>query len=106
MAFECRENLYFVNLYLVDSTCPENVYSFPMDTKTPHPLEAAAQIYGSEASLARALGVTRGALNQWKKPGRQVPAEHCPKIEKLTGVRCELLCPSVDWSIVRGRKAA
>jgi len=73
-----------------------------MDTsKHTHPVEEAAQIHGSEASLARALGVSRGALNQWKGPGREVPAEHAPKIERLTGVLCERLCPSVDWSLIR-----
>lgn len=61
----------------------------------------AAEIFGSEAALARALGVSRGALNQWKKTGREVPAEHAPHIEFLTGVRCELLCPSVDWGLIR-----
>lgn len=67
----------------------------------PHPLVQAAKAYGSEASLARALGVSRGALNQWKKPGREVPAQHAPEIERLTGIACELLCPSVRWSLVR-----
>lgn len=65
------------------------------------PLAQAALIFGSEAALARALGVSRGALNQWKKPGREVPAEHAPRIELLTGVCCELLCPSIDWALVR-----
>lgn len=69
--------------------------------QTSHPLEIAAQYFGSEAALARAIGVARGALNQWKKPGREVPAKYAPKIEALTGVRCELLCPSVNWSLVR-----
>ncbi|NYT25906.1 helix-turn-helix domain-containing protein [Alcaligenaceae bacterium] len=67
----------------------------------PHPLEVAAQKFGSEAALARAIGASRGAMNQWKNPGREVPAKYAPKIEKLTGVHCELLCPSVDWSVVR-----
>nr|MBF0684263.1 helix-turn-helix domain-containing protein [Pseudomonas sp.] len=75
-----------------------------MDSKNCHPLEEAARIFGSEAALARELNVSRGALNQWKRPGRQVPAEHCPRIEQLTGVRCELLCPSVDWSVLRGSR--
>lgn len=73
-----------------------------MDNKQDiHPLEKAARIYGSEAALARAIGVSRGALNQWKKPDRQVPAEHAPTIERLTGIRSELLCPSVDWAAIR-----
>lgn len=76
-----------------------------MDNKQDiHPLEKAAQIYGSEAALARAIGVSRGALNQWKKPNRQVPAEHAPKIERLTGIRSELLCPSVDWAAIRNSR--
>lgn len=69
--------------------------------QTPHPLEIAAQKFGSEAALARAIGVSRGAMNQWKAPDREVPAKYAPAIETLTGVRCELLCPSVDWSAVR-----
>lgn len=72
-----------------------------MNENTTHPLEEAAKVFGSEAALARALKVSRAALNQWKKPGRQVPAEHCPRIEALTGVRCERLCPSVDWAYLR-----
>lgn len=64
-------------------------------------LEEAARFFGSEAALARALGVSRGAVNQWKKPKRQVPAEYAPTIEKLTGVRSERLCPSVDWEAIR-----
>ena len=77
-----------------------------MDDKTTHPLEEAAKVFGSEAALARALKVSRAALNQWKKPGRQVPAEHCPRIEALTGVKCELLCPSVDWAYLRKPRRA
>lgn len=68
-------------------------------------LEEAARRYGSEASLARALNVSRGAFNQWKKDGREVPAKHAPTIEKLTGVKSEDLCPSVPWSVIRKNKA-
>jgi DNA-binding transcriptional regulator YdaS (Cro superfamily) len=54
-------------------------------------------------ALAEKLGVTKGAVGQWKLPGRRVPAEHCPAIERLTegAVRCEDLRPDVDWAIVR-----
>lgn len=69
--------------------------------QTHHPLEIAAKEFGSEAALARAIGVSRAAVNQWKNHGREVPAKYAPVIETLTGVRCELLCPSVDWSVVR-----
>jgi hypothetical protein len=48
-------------------------------------------------------GISKGAVSQWKLPGRQVPAEHCPAIERLTGgeVRCEDLRPDVDWAYLR-----
>lgn len=73
-----------------------------------HPLDLAAEKFGSQAALARAIGSSRSALNQWKREGREVPAEYAPLIEELTGVPCDLLCPSVRWDIVRGaaRRAA
>lgn len=54
--------------------------------------------------VAMHLGVTKGAVGQWKLPGRRVPAEHCPAIEKLVlgKVRCEALRPDVDWAYLRG----
>jgi DNA-binding transcriptional regulator YdaS (Cro superfamily) len=70
------------------------------------PIEAAAEIVGSQVELARLLGVTKSAVNQWKGPDRQVPAEHCPVIERLTRgrVRCEQLRPDIEWAVVRGRR--
>lgn len=66
-------------------------------------LTKAADIAGSMQSLGEQLGVTKGAVGQWKLPGRQVPAEHCPAIERITAgaVRCEDLRPDVDWQVVR-----
>lgn len=66
-------------------------------------LDHAAEILGSMQTLGEKLGVTKGAVGQWKLPGRRVPAEHCPAIERLTGgaVRCESLRPDVDWGVVR-----
>lgn len=68
-----------------------------------HPIEKAARIVGSQRALATALGVTKGAVWQWKDGDRQVPAEHCPGIERLTQgqVRCEELRPDVDWGYLR-----
>jgi DNA-binding transcriptional regulator YdaS (Cro superfamily) len=68
-----------------------------------HPLDQAAEIVGSQAALASALGVTKSAVNQWKDEGRRVPAEKCPAIERLTGgrVRCEDLRPDVAWDVLR-----
>lgn len=54
-------------------------------------------------ALADHLGVTKGAVGQWKLDGRRIPAEHCPVIERLVngGVRCEDLRPDVDWAYLR-----
>lgn len=64
--------------------------------------KAIAQI-GSMQLLADHLGITKGAVSQWKLDGRRIPAEHCPLIERLTAgfVRCEDLRPDVDWAYLR-----
>lgn len=76
----------------------QNFYTDPMN-QTPHPIDAAAEILGSQAALANALGVTRAAVTQWKEEGRRTPAEHCPKIQRLTGgrVTCKQLRDDIDW---------
>lgn len=72
------------------------------------PLDEVIEFAGSMQALAKALGVTRGAVFQWRMDGRRVPAEHCPKIERLTfgRVKCERLRPDVDWAYIRASKAA
>jgi DNA-binding transcriptional regulator YdaS (Cro superfamily) len=44
-------------------------------------------------------------VSNWRARG--VPAERCPDIERVTGVRCERLRPDVDWDVLRvaGRNA-
>lgn len=71
-----------------------------MDT---HPVDKAASILGSQVALAAALGVSKGAVNQWKGDGRRVPAEYCPVIERITSgaVTCEELRPDVEWEVIR-----
>jgi len=68
-----------------------------------NPIDQAAAIVGSKASLALLLGVTRAAVGQWSDSGRRVPAEHCPRIEAATkgAVRCEDLRPDVPWQVLR-----
>lgn len=63
--------------------------------------------------MARALGITPAAVNQWCKGLREVPAERCPAIERLTRnkaaeqgdqelvVTCEELRPDVAWEVLR-----
>jgi DNA-binding transcriptional regulator YdaS (Cro superfamily) len=69
-----------------------------------HPLVRAMRNHDiSAATLAAELGVTRAAVAQWTNPGRVVPAEHCPKIERFFGgeVRCEELNDRIDWGYLR-----
>jgi DNA-binding transcriptional regulator YdaS (Cro superfamily) len=68
------------------------------------PLDEVLAIVGSLQALATHLGVTKGAVAQWKLPGRRIPAEYCPTIEKLVHgkVKCEAMRPDVDWGYVRG----
>ena len=48
---------------------------------------------GGASKLARALGITRQAVEQWK--GRVVPPEHVLEIEKITGVSRYELRPDI-----------
>lgn len=48
---------------------------------------------GGASKLARALGITRQAVEQWK--GRGVPPEHVLAIEKITGVSRYALRPDI-----------
>lgn len=70
------------------------------------PLSRAISAAGSMNKLAKAVGVSKAAVFQWRLEGRRVPAQHCPAIERLTSgeVRCEELRPDVDWTYLRGSK--
>ncbi|MFT6496283.1 MAG: DNA-binding transcriptional regulator YdaS (Cro superfamily) [Cycloclasticus pugetii] len=46
-------------------------------------LDKAIEIVGSQAMLAKQLGVTPPVVFHWKKRG--VPAKYCRKIQKITG---------------------
>jgi DNA-binding transcriptional regulator YdaS (Cro superfamily) len=56
-------------------------------------LNEAARAVGSYAALARRLGMTRGALHQWKR--RQVPAARVLQVESATGVPRSALRPDL-----------
>ena len=51
------------------------------------------------ALIASALGVTQQAITNWKQRG--IPAEKCPDIEAITGIKCEELRPDVNWAVLR-----
>ncbi|OGB26209.1 MAG: hypothetical protein A3I66_00725 [Burkholderiales bacterium RIFCSPLOWO2_02_FULL_57_36] len=71
-----------------------------METTLKTPLERAIDISGGMTKLARSLELTGHAtIYQWKK--KQVPAEYCPDIERLTGIQCEDLRPDVNWAVLR-----
>jgi DNA-binding transcriptional regulator YdaS (Cro superfamily) len=57
----------------------------------------------TQNGLAKKLGVTQGAISQWIKHIRQIPAEQCPKIEYLTNraVTCEEMRPDINWGYLR-----
>lgn len=70
------------------------------------PLEKAISVCGGVTALASELGVAQSLPSMWKARGN-VPAEHCPAIERLTMskgqvVFCEELRPDVDWAYLRG----
>lgn len=74
-------------------------------------LNRAAKIAGGQSSLASKLSKTRGgepitAARVWNWVNREekAPAEFCPDIESLTGVRCEELRPDVNWAVLRKNK--
>lgn len=74
-------------------------------------LDRAIEIAGSVTALAKYLGVSKGAVSQWKAEGRNVPLKHCPRIERFTDrqVLCEQLSDEVsedDWAYVRDTPAA
>lgn len=68
----------------------------------------AIAVAGGQAALARRLGVTRQAVENWRARG--APAKWCPAIEAVTRalgapVLCEEMRPDVDWGVIRGTRS-
>jgi len=77
-------------------------------TTSQQALRRAASLLGGQAALAAALRFkSRRNVWPWFNTGRQVPAEYCPAIERVTAgaVRCEELRPDVDWHVLRSTTA-
>ena len=72
-------------------------------TTNDSPVALACKALGSQAELAKALGITPSAVNQWVTGHKPIPAERCPAIERATNgaVKCEDLRPDVDWAYLR-----
>ena len=66
-----------------------------------HPIDKAADIIGSQTALAAVLGVSKGAVSQWKDEDRRVPAAHCVAIEQHTkgAITRRDLRPD-DWHLI------
>lgn len=62
----------------------------PQSVKS-HGLRKAARAAGSYTELAKRLRLTVGAISHWEK----VPEKYVLRIERLTGVRRELLRPDL-----------
>ena len=64
-------------------------------------INRACEAVGGQSKLAELIGVSTQSITNWKSRG--VPAEHAPDIERATAgqVRCEELCPEVNWSVLR-----
>lgn len=63
-------------------------------------IEKASKVLGSQEKLAAMFGLQKAAVSHWKRQGF-VPSNYCPDIEGATGVRCEELCPDVNWAVLR-----
>lgn len=73
-------------------------------------LDRAVHAAGSKAALARKLNerghhiTGHATVYQWGLT--RVPAEYCPDIEAITGVKCEELRPDVNWAQLRQTPSA
>lgn len=65
------------------------------------PIANAIAQLGGPTAAGRLFDIVYQTPQQWIAQGR-VPAEYCPRIEQLTGIRCEELNDRVDWSLIRG----
>lgn len=70
-------------------------------------LRIAIDLFGSQALLAKEIGVSPQVISNWIKRGN-IPAEYCPDIDRATNgrVRCEELRPDLEskWAYLRGTK--
>jgi len=62
---------------------------------------AASKLVGSQAALAKQLGVKPPTVNQWASGERPVPANRALQIERVTkgAVNRKDLCPEFPWDL-------
>lgn len=64
-----------------------------------NPIDKASAVYGSQQAMAKALGVTKAAVWQWKSEGRHVPVRYCAAIERDTkGLVTRRDLRPTDWA--------
>jgi DNA-binding transcriptional regulator YdaS (Cro superfamily) len=66
-------------------------------------VEAAISCFSSATQFAQVIDLSPQMVSFMRKGERQVPAEKCPLIERVTKyrVRCEELRPDVAWDVLR-----
>lgn len=69
-------------------------------------IKQACDHVGGITAMAKRLGISVGAVHQWTRGYRRVPAERCPSIEEATdgAVRVEQLRPDVPWHVIRNTR--
>lgn len=62
---------------------------------------------GGAKAIAKDRHIHESAVYNWIARG-QIPAEHCPSLERLSGGlrRCEQMRTDVEWGVLRGASAA
>jgi DNA-binding transcriptional regulator YdaS (Cro superfamily) len=69
-------------------------------------LATAVAAAGGQSALGQRIGVPQPTISDWLfKTGKPDP-EKCVDIERVTGVRCEALCPDVFGRFMQLRKSA
>lgn len=80
-----------------------------MESITPvDALKQAVDLLGSQGAMATKLTTYRNGSDisqalvwNWINRDGGAPAYICPDIEAITGVKCELLRPDVNWAVLR-----
>lgn len=74
-------------------------------------VERLIKALGGPLKAARLMGVAQATLFTWRgEASRNFPASRAPTAERLSRdhghiVRCEDLCPDVEWYVLRGPAA-
>jgi len=68
----------------------------------------AIEHFGSQEKLAKALGVSQGAISQYAKGSKRPSAEVAIRLEEITcgQVSADDVRPDINWDIIRNSRAA